>query len=145
MATSFEEFSLLFESDNLLRRKSVGIVHAPLGSHNRVVSSLDEAFDLSFVLTNLLDSVTPSNVDLLTASAFCQLCIPEAASKIENPKILIGFDALFSTLRSKAQETVSSRLANAEPEEPLILVIHSPFTKNRLRNDFSERRFLSLV
>lgn len=142
MANSFEEFSTRFKSNNLLRRKPVGVVYSPLGSHNQVIGRLDEAFDLSFNSTDLLDLVTPSYVDSLTARRFCELCLSEGLGERNRPKTLIGFDALFGALRRKAQETVSSRLSHTEPLEPLIILTHSPFTKNRLRNEFSEHRFL---
>lgn len=134
-----------FNSNNKLRRKSTGIVKAPIGSHEVISQYLDTVIEAPLERLDLMEQVAPNEVDSLTADKLYNLCVPGASSKMTSSRIIYGFDALFVTLNWSAQDTLSARLAHTEPQEPYIILVHSPYTKNRLSDNFSEERITKWV
>ena len=140
MPDSLEGFIQKFETNNLLRRRSVGVLRSALGSYRQVGDHLHSVVGSSLERIDLLERVSTSKVNTLTATRLYDSCIPSAASQTRSPRLIFGFDPLFSILSRQAQETVSSRLSHAEPLDPFVILIHSPYTEDRLRNDFSQVR-----
>ena len=91
-------------------------------------------------LVDLLKNLDAADIERLTARRLAdRVVLPIEQSA---PKILLNFEALFTTLEGRPQQQVKKHLVWAEPLLPCLLILHSEYTTDRLRDAFSNRMYL---
>jgi hypothetical protein len=138
--SDLSSFLEAFNHEGSLRRRSVGIVAVALSDRKQAVKEIGSYLP-DVQKKDVLASLSPIDIERLTASRLVSLCIPEAVSSTNNPTIILNFEALFSTLDKEMRRLAASKLAAAEPVEPYLILVHSMFSCVELQGAFRNNHF----
>ncbi|RMG73904.1 MAG: hypothetical protein D6711_09975 [Chloroflexi bacterium] len=119
-----------------LRRYKVGLVQVEIGALPEALLDLQSQLP-DAVLTDLLQNLNEGDIERLTARRLAELVVPSAIERV--PRIVLNFESLFTTLERSSQQQVIKHLAWAEPLRPCLVILHSDYTTDRLREAFSNR------
>lgn len=119
-----------------LRRYKVGLVQVGITALPEALSDLQSQLP-DAVPTDLLQNLNAHDIERLTARLLVKLVVPTATEN--TPRILLNFEALFTTLESTSQQQVKKHLAWAEPLMPCLIILHSDYTVDRLSEAFPNR------
>lgn len=119
-----------------LRRYKVGLVQVEITALPEALPDLQSQLS-GAVLTDLLQNLRAGDIERLTARRLAELVVPSAIESA--PRIVLNFEALFTTLEGCSQQQVKKHLAWAEPLTPCLVILHSNYTTDRLREAFPNR------
>jgi len=87
---------------------------------------------------DLLSGVTGKQIERLTARSLHDLT---AGEQIDGPRVVRNLEALLSTLAADPARTALTLLSRVErPPHPRVLVLHSPYYVDRVRDAFGRAR-----
>jgi hypothetical protein len=121
-----------------LRRYRVGLVQVEMAILPEALLDLQLQLP-DAVLIDLFQDLTANDIERLTARRLSEL----VASPVQesSPRIVLNFEALFTTLERRSQLQVKKHLAWAEPLMPCLLILHSDYTTDRLSEAFPNRMY----
>lgn len=121
-----------------LRRYKVGVVQVDIAAFSEALLDIQSQLP-GADLTDLLQNLNANEIERLTARRLAELV---TSPKHEStPRIVLNFESLFTTLELESQQQLKKYLAWAEPMMPCLLILHSEYTTDRLREAFSNRMY----